>query len=67
MENQNPNLPAQQQEPTDADLVNALAQVHAFFTNFDRVPGALCLDWGNRLNQLAAVANHLSKRVVPQK
>lgn len=42
---------------TAAQRVAILRSVHGFFSNYDRVPGALAEQWGNALNALAVVVN----------
>lgn len=42
-----------------ADRAAVLRSVHNFLSSYDRVPGALALQWGNCLDALGLVINSL--------
>jgi hypothetical protein len=43
--------------------LTALANVYAFFSNFNGVPGSLASEWGKALEVIAAVAKAVQSEV----
>lgn len=46
--------------------IAALRDAHAFFANYDRVPGFLSGSWSKALDLLAVVANSIIKEAQPK-
>ena len=44
---------------TKAQRINALQNAHRFFSEFDRVPGALAQTWAQAIDAIAIVCNDI--------
>jgi len=47
--------------------IGALKKVHAYLSEFDRVPGSMASSWSEMLDTIAVVVNSLISKLEPEK